>query len=474
MESILVGRNSLEENFDNKDKKTNACYINQDLKINSYDNNNESKGAYPASNTSAGEQSSNNTSPGQEHRKMHKTNHSNNNNNGSSSTETSLEGSPVISHSISSKSNNNNIVNNNWQQRKTFRPKQISSVEKIFGQQLEPLANTVYDSNDSTSSSAVVPNELDIPLKTNGLKLLSSDNKTPIMNNDCHKFNDNDVDDDDYDDVIYPMKTSYMSSDSNWASKLKPDFDSNNFSYEPQHVLHHRRQFQHRPTQYATLARTSRFNHDDSYPPMLSSNFLNIESSALQSQSQGLRTIYSKPQDPYGLLLANNRDTKSNNLSAINGNLTQAPSSSFYRQALDDQSSNMYKLNQLNGAARGHINNNRRRQGRYNTLTGSNSLAEWRQKYDSTRFTNTNKDDFLYPNFGEFQRLETSAQQQHNSGPMLLIPRIDSSTLRRQNNKRTSLDQSQQQQFDTTQQHLQDGGILEESTTSLDKKNDDS
>lgn len=65
----------------------------------------------------------------------------------------------------------------------------------------------------------------------------------------------------------------------------------------------------------------------------------------------------------------------------------------------------------------------RKRQARYNTLTGAGPLEEWAQRYAGPAMS----------------RLDEPAGrwiQQHQAGSGLMIPRVDSSTLRRQQVKR--------------------------------------
>lgn len=278
---------------------------------------------------------------------------------------------------------------------KAFHPKQTSTVGELFNHnqqhQMEPSVKLNYDSKLEPLDSVDSMNE-----QHNGrLKQLTPQlvGKVPPVERtrryppfyDPPSFESSTID-----DSLYPITGEYQHyARAGFQQQLHPS----------------------RPSQYATLARTSKFNHDPKLPQD-------------QQTSEYLRPTY---------------NSNSNTARIYNsGEPISRPLNQYQREAsyLMKQRAQLFQ----------------RRQGRYNTLTGgAGSIKQWRKQYEG----DVNNDDVILessasswqpPPWAELAQLNLNRTQsttsssggggnfwQLKSGNM--IPRVDSSTLRRPTNR---------------------------------------
>lgn len=272
--------------------------------------------------------------------------------------------------------------------------KRASMVEEIFNNQqqhhqVEPLARLNYDSKlpsnstYSTNEQLARSKQLD-PSTVGGKKVPSIERIRKYPFYDPPSLESSTT----IDDSLYPITGEYQ----HYARA----------GFQQQLYQNHSR-----PSQYATLARTSKFNHDNSKPLQ-------------EGSTEYLRSPY-------------------------DGNAADSGSSRNYR--LGEPISR--PLNQYQREA-SHLMRRRaqlfqRRQGRYNTLTGgAGSIKQWRKQYDG----DISNEDVVLASSPSWQpplwsELAHSNQTPTNSlggGNFWLksgnmIPRVDSSTLRRPTNR---------------------------------------
>lgn len=310
------------------------------------------------------------------------------------------------------KSNNNDNLENlpkhmRWSGRedqgshkvKAFRPKQTSKAGEIFHNsnntdqqhQVEPLERLNYDSklplesldtNEHQKPSSRLKQQLDSMV--DGKKVPPAERARKYPPYDSPSLESSTT----FDDSLYPITGEYQ-------HYARAGFQQ---------------QLYQRPTQYATLARTSKFNHD-----------LRLQDhNQITTADQRLRPLYNVSGN--GRIYLGEPITRTLN--------------QYNREAsyLMKQRAQLFQ----------------RRQGRYNTLTGgAGSIRNWRKQYEGDSINNEDilaspsssaTNNWQPPLWAELRHSNEIPATTSSGGNLWLksgnmIPRVDSSTLRRQSNR---------------------------------------
>lgn len=279
--------------------------------------------------------------------------------------------------------------------RKSLKPKQNSSVEEIFGSQMEPLSLSGKTALVNVSGSLLEPSSLE---NTNSISqqmapTIEANQSEPVRRYSSYELPNN-------------MDVTCLTTPINDSLTSSSSFINDYHEQRARAIyLRQAQKFNYsRPTQYATLARSSRFDHQFNSGPAGRLDRLDYQ--------------HRLPQ-----LFASNAKAKS-----------QLGGDSISRQATPLEHEDTGNTSVRFMKHRAHLF--QRRQGRYNTLTGAGA-KEWRQQYSDV----ADNWHMLSSQVPEHLRRWDASEQDKAIGsnylqPGTMIPRIDSSTLRRHNNKR--------------------------------------
>lgn len=295
--------------------------------------------------------------------------------------------------------------------RKLLKPKQNSSVEVFFGNQMEPLSLTGKTAlvNAKTKSSSHLDDLNQTPHRTTYQQMapaakeeIRNSSEPQQVRSSSRYLN--------YNPPSNQLDASLSTQNNDsLTSSLSIVNDQQVYDYHRFRANHlrHLQKFNHsqRTTQYATLARSSRFDHQFGPP-----NSPRLDQFDRLDHQQRLAQLFNAPSN-----------NKSQNL---NSNLISQP--------LPIEQDGAAKSSTRFLRQRAHLF--QRRQGRYNTLTGSGA-QEWRRQYMDAADQNWHMIGLQTPKhlqrWDELSEHDTGVSATNYLQPGTMIPRIDSSTLRR-------------------------------------------